>query len=284
MTVSHWSPLASSPEDAIVAARLQSHVAAQWLARMARAFLAAQPDYSHTNLGWDDAKRGFFTHALGPGNLRAGLMLDDLALVIGEDDSLALDGRTDSEVGSWVAEALLRHGLPAGDLDNDMPDELSSHALAGGGLYNLESLKKAQSQLADWFANADRALNEVHDRYRHLEPGPSPVRCWPHHFDLATLISLEAGDPERARSVGVGLSPGDDTYAAPYFYVNPWPQPQANDLPDIGPIGGWHTEGFVGVVATAGDVVSASPQPDTVYEFLDTAVTACLAVLDFKEP
>ena len=54
-----------------------------------------------------------------------------------------------------------------------------------------------------------------------LRPGPSPVRCWPHHFDIATCVALESGDPERERGIGTGLSPGDGTYGQPYFHVNP---------------------------------------------------------------
>ena len=91
------------------------------------------------------------------------------------------------------------------------------------------------------------------------------VRCWPHHFDLATLFALEAGDPETARSVGVGLSPGDGSYAEPYFYCTPWPAPE--NLPEPpGPLH-WHTQGFTSLVCPAsrvdvstdlGDVLSAA--------------------------
>lgn len=88
------------------------------------------------------------------------------------------------------------------------------------------------------------------------KPGPGPIRCWPHHFDIATYVALGSGDPETAPGIGAGLSPGDESYGQPYFYVNPWPQPQAGALPgDIAP-GRWHTDGFVGAVATGDDVLS----------------------------
>ena len=59
--------------------------------------------------------------------------------------------------------------------------------------------------------------------------------CWPHHFDIATLVKLEDGQPANARSIGVGVSPGDEYYAQPYVYVSPWPRFDAGKLPDLPP-------------------------------------------------
>jgi hypothetical protein len=78
-------------------------------------------------------------------------------------------------------------------------------------------------------------------------PGFAPVRCWPHHFDIATLELLDgaAADPKHARSVSLGMSPGDASYAEPYWYVNPWPRPEGRPLPAL-PEGRWHTESWFG--------------------------------------
>ena len=50
----------------------------------------------------------------------------------------------------------------------------------------------------------------------------SPVRCWPHHFDIATLLTIAPG-----QTIGVGLEPGDGYYDEPYWYVNQYPAPSA---------------------------------------------------------
>jgi hypothetical protein len=76
------------------------------------------------------------------------------------------------------------------------------------------------------------------------------VRCWPHHYDIATLFALDDGDPETARSVGIGLSPGDSAYAEPYLYCNPWPVPDGALPTAPGPLR-WHTEGFTSLVCPA---------------------------------
>ena len=87
-------------------------------------------------------------------------------------------------------------------------------------------------------------------------------------------MSLESGDPETARGVGLGLSPGDGNYNQPYFYINPWPRLDVSDLPDIPPPGHWHTEGFVGAVATGGEILSQSDLAGGTAEFLRRAYAA----------
>jgi hypothetical protein len=45
-----WRPLVGVDAAELTEARLQAHYAVQWLAKLARAALPAQPDDSHTNL------------------------------------------------------------------------------------------------------------------------------------------------------------------------------------------------------------------------------------------
>ena len=90
------------------------------------------------------------------------------------------------------------------------------------------------------------------------DPAASPVRCWPHHFDVGSLIALDAdAEPEEARSIGVGFSPGDGSYDQPYFYVTPWPYPDTAALPTLEAGAEWHTGGWTGAVLTADRLISA---------------------------
>jgi len=74
-------------------ARLLAHYGTQWLARAARAYIAAKPNDGHTSLGWDDKFRGLVTHALPDGS-RLGLRISDLTLsILDTNDALPLDGR-----------------------------------------------------------------------------------------------------------------------------------------------------------------------------------------------
>ncbi|MFN8583262.1 MAG: hypothetical protein U0163_20085 [Gemmatimonadaceae bacterium] len=100
--------------------------------------------------------------------------------------------------------------------------------------------------------------------------GASEPRCWPHHFDLATLIALP-GAPRR--TIGVGVSPGDHYYSEPYIYVGPYPYPPANRLGAL-PSGHWHTDEWTGAVLTATEYAGAAGG-ERAMTFAHAAVDAC---------
>ena len=102
-------------------------------------------------------------------------------------------------------------------------------------------LADALVELAAWFANADYSLVRVQRQMIGRKLTASDVRCWPHHFDLATLISFPARDDCVTGYVGAGLSPGDEYYDEPYFYVSVYPKPDSAALPRLPKLGHWHT-------------------------------------------
>ena len=283
MSSSDWRPLGTVDLRSLSEARLQAHYAVQWLARAARAYVAAKPDDSHTNLGWDDALDGFTTHPL-PGGIRLGLSISTLTLVLvdaggGSRASLSLADRSDGEARAWLGGQMQAMNLAPGALDAPSPWEMPAHPIAGGAAYDSTSLADARKELAAWFVNADRSLRRIASAHAAKQRTVSPVRCWPHHFDIATLISLEGGDPEHARSVNAGLSPGDGSYDEPYFYVSPWPYPDAGKLLPLPAPGHWHTQGFLAAVAPASRIVAAARQQPPAEEFLQAAVNAAIRAL-----
>jgi hypothetical protein len=194
---------------------------------------------------------------------------------------LPLDGKTLDEAYEWMGAAASRfsEGIdgPLERRDYDMPP----HAVATGGEARFAHGPSAEfEEYARWYANAHRVLSRVESE----AVNASPVRCWPHHFDIATLITLDAErEPEQARSINVGLSPGDGSYDEPYFYVNPWPAPDALVLPALAAAGRWHTDGWLGAVLPASDLVAvgsdAGRQADSVRVFLNSAVAAATVLL-----
>jgi hypothetical protein len=283
MRQSDWRPLGGVDPRALGEARLQAHYAAQWLARTARAYIPAKPDDSHTNLGWNDALDGFMTHAWADG-ARLGMSISTLNLaVVDASDrartSLPLHGRTDREARAWLGAQVTAASLDPAALDAALPYEMPPHAIADGFAYDATTLSEALKELAAWFANASGSLNRVKADHAAKGLTVSPVRCWPHHFDIATLISLDGGDPEHARSVNAGLSPGDGSYDEPYFYVSPWPYPDVGKLPPLPSVGHWHTQGFLAAVAPASRIVAAADQRQAADEFLQAAVTAAITAL-----
>jgi hypothetical protein len=276
-----WRPIRGIESGRLREARLQAHHAVQWLARSARAFVPPQPDDSHTSLGWDDALDGFVTHPL-KGDVRLGLRIADLTLLVGGADgqrSFPLDGRTDADARRWLGEQLPTYGLDADGLDAKAPYEIAAHAVARGGAYGAGGLADARAELAAWFANAHGALGGVRRQMIARGLAASPVRCWPHHFDMATLTLLEGGDAEHARSVNAGLSPGDEHYDEPYFYVSPYPYPQPAKLPPLPAVGHWHVQGFTAAIAPANRIVKTADHQAAITGFLDAAVAAAVKAL-----
>ena len=172
-------------------------------------------------------------------------------------------------LGARISDDPVRLELP----QHEMP----RHPVGEGASFS-EAGTEARAELAAWFANATASVHAaVADDRR-----ASRVRCWPHHFDVASLITLDAhADPEQARSIGVGFSPGDASYDQPYFYVTPWPYPPKEALPPLAAGASWHTEGWTGAVLTAEQLISkpSDRQSAVVQEALASAVSACRALL-----
>ena len=279
-----WSRLGSAAPDTLVNARLLAHHAVQWVTKAARANLPAALDDSHSSLDWDAGRAALLSQPLATkdGAIRVGLDIAGLRLTLvpgtAAGSDFALDGRTDAEAGSWLDASLRAAGLAPASVVR-LPYDIPSNAVAQGARYSVGAEAAALAELARWYGAAADALGEVSARLRNLRPGASPVRCWPHHFDIATLVQLEAGHAESARSIGIGLSPGDDFYAQPYWYVSPWPKLDATALPDAPIPGHWHREGFVAAVATGADTLKLGDRRRALLAFIVESIEIARARL-----
>jgi hypothetical protein len=273
----NWHRLHGVDQAWLHAARVQTHFAAQWLARAARAYIPARANDDHTNLGWDNAFAGFVTHAL-PDGARIGLKLSDLSLAVlesaGDSPSsvLPLDGCGDAQARAWLGGHMTARGFDPDALDAPSPYEMPAPGRVA--VYTSIALEEFLGALAAWYSNADAALGAVRPDIiaRHLDA--PPVRCWPHHFDLDTLVTVAPG-----RTMGVGFSPGDDFYDEPYFYVSLYPAPDVTSLPRLPVMGHWHATPFTAAIATAGRIVVAADQKREVESFLQAAVEIAIKAL-----
>ena len=282
-----WSRLGSVAPEALVQARNLAHHALQWVTKAARANLAAVPDDSHSSLEWDAGRAALVSQPLATkaGEIRIGLGIADLRLMVvrggAPDDTLALEGKSDAEAGKWLDGLLRAAGLtPASGVA--VPYEMPDHVVASGAAYGERGETAALQELARWFGGAADVLGEVSARLRDLRPGPSPVRCWPHHFDIATVVQLGAGHAESAPSIGIGFSPGDESYAQPYWYVSPWPKPDASALPTAPVPGHWHTQGFTALVATGEDTLKLKDRRRELLAFIAEAVESSRGLLGIR--
>ncbi len=276
-----WTTLGGKAPTALVKARTVAHHAAQWLAKAAHANLAALPDDSHSSLTWEGEHGVLFSQPFtaGDAEVRVGLRLAGLALVVMRGklvlDTYELAGRRDSMVGVWLDSALRALGLKAAT-GVMLPYAIPSHPVARGSAYSFSGESESFDELVRWFDAAADVLEAV--RTGEPDSQASPARCWPHHFDLATLIALAPPGAESARSIGIGLSPGDHYYPQPYFYVSPYPLPKGVTMPPLA-LGHWHTDGFVGAVAIAESILPLEDRRAGVLAFVRAAGDAGRAQL-----
>jgi hypothetical protein len=263
-----WESVGTIAPEGLGRARIELHWAAQIVSAAGATLLEPRADASHTNLGW---QRGMFTgrpidRAAGR---QAALRFADLAILLvdeqgREERALPLAGKTLDEGTAWLAHELGVDALvrPV----HDLPD----HPVSRGAAFAGDDAP-ARLELARWMASADHVLRAIAGEHE----GASAVRCWPHHFDTATLLA-RGGD----RSIGVGFSPGDSSYAEPYFYVTPWPYPKrGTTLPSL-PSGSWHLEGWTGAVLLGGSIVRVAPeaQERAASDMLRAAIHGCIAL------
>jgi hypothetical protein len=280
---SAWRTVGEIDPRKLVEARLQLHWAVQPVMAFADSALVRLPDDSQANLGWRDGIEAMVGRQR-PDGLLAGLRIPDMTLLVFDREGsiaegFSLEGQTIDSAVSWLEKVVADRtgGLierPIRIRDYEMPE----HPVATGAVVAVDN-PSAFAELARWFANGNLVLKELTSS----DEGWAEVRCWPHHFDLGTIISLESsGDTSSGRSIGVGMSPGDASYPEPYLYVNPY---GLADPPTDGPAlesgGRWHKDGWFGAVLTATSILD---EPDDTQEsaillFLHGAVDAARNLL-----
>lgn len=275
-TAPAWLALSPSISREIHDARLQLHHATQFATALGISYLAPRPDDCHTNLGWDakhEVLSSRVVRALSHA-VRVAIRPRDLTLLVLVDGSIGqlipLHGSTIGQVESGLKSALSSAGLDGRRFTLRRHYDLPSHPVTGGVPFDA-SRADHFVELAHWYGNASVLLEELRVRIDGAE-----VRCWPHHFDIATLTS-----PAPGKTCGAGMLPGDAMFPEPYYYVNAYPRPDEKHASTPLEGGGvWNTEDWFGAVLTASRL-SADPAAQTtqIRSFLDSAVAGCVAAL-----
>jgi hypothetical protein len=237
-----WRSLGRVPAEALKRARLELHRAVQLAACAGQSLLPKRPDDSQMSLGWKD---GLLLGEPLPSGSQVGLGLADLALEVrnpqgGLSGRLPLNGRTQEEALKWLKVRLAGSGVDTSALKADMPYEMPGRLVAKDEPYSAES-SQALEGLAAWYRGAAEALAAV-------AAGRSdggPLRCWPHHFDLAVLFSLDAVGVPEAMADGTrgeanvevvieGLPGDQDEVPTVPLFATPPPEPETEAGRTIG--------------------------------------------------
>lgn len=235
-----WRKLGRVAPDELTEARLQVHWATQIVASVGNTLLEAKPDHSHTAMEWlaeDRVLAGAVIEGEKP--FRAAVTPSDLTLHLLDHNNhstaaYSIDGTPYETAIEWLFDAIEEYADIELDGDLERPKyELPDHDVANGAPFEVAS-PTAFAELARWFGNADKLLQVVAKSHPHA----GPVLAWPHHFDIATLVSLDPDKSNGGRFIGIGVSPGDISHDAPYAYVGVYcPQP-VTERPDLS-LGVW---------------------------------------------
>jgi hypothetical protein len=246
-----WRSVGAVDPLSLVEARNQAHHALQLPAKAASAFVPFRENYSHLNFGWVDHHSAFVSHDIptDQGVVQFGIRLADLTLLILLEgtihNSYPMHSQTHQTAQTWLLSQAEGFGLPIEKFPNNPPSSIPDHPVASGAAYDLESHAEAMAEFCNYYGNANLVLATIREAYLDVHPGPNEIRMWPHHFDIAVLVSLEEGDSETAKAFGFGFEPGDQTCEQPYFYTYPWPRSQRPDsLPELASLGEWTDPGM----------------------------------------
>jgi hypothetical protein len=278
-----WKTSISVAPSKLIDPSLELHWAAQFLASFGQTFAEKQDDDSHRAMEWDAERRAFVSApTVGPYPFRVGLRPEDLTLLLLDRTtdalgSLPLAGNTRDQGYEWLSLGLASYmGGPPAVIER--PEyEMPEHPVSDRAPFS-ENYQSEYQALAGLYGASAELLREVVTG----RDDAAPIRCWPHHFDIGTLITI-ASDPDgtATSTVGVGFAPMGGGYESWYWYVTPWPYPDPDALPTLPDPGAWHTDGWTGAVLTGEDVMQleeAARRP-TVHAFVTGAVEAATAAL-----
>ncbi len=266
-------------------ARRQLHQAVQIPAAAARSFLLEREDDSYASLEWLSRYGALASQWFGTTRqFRVALRIAEFKLLFLDGNSQVagayiLNNRTWAEATDWVKHLLEEFGLPVAAYHLDLPYEIPKYATSKRRPFEHQP-PQAFSEMARYFSMTDEILK---NQTKYL-PNASPIRCWPHHFDMSTLITIKSSyDPEQVKSVSAGFSPGDNSYHEPYFFITPWPYPNAEitDLPDLADKNFWHTAGWTGLILSAESIIhTASSEMAELAKFFAKGIPVVQALIE----
>jgi hypothetical protein len=279
-----WQTLDTLNAQDFTEARLQLHYGIQFIAATGAAMAEPLPDYSHSSLEWNpdlDVFMGAPIRATRPFRVALNPITLTSILLDKQGETIAvfpLHQQTLAEGMAWLQAEVAQLGADASKIELlTYPEDFPDHAIAHGTTFDAGKADAERQELSYYYANTHLLLQGIVAAVKDA----SFIHIWPHHFDIATLISLPIQKRGEPMTIGVGLSPGDSSYAEPYWYVSPYPYPDTEHLPLLDGKGFWHTQNWVGAVLLASHLTQDLDQAQIkqVKAFLHSAIKASKGLL-----
>ncbi len=273
-TSSAWQVLGNVAPRALVQARLELHWAVQVITAAADGWLVARSDDGHTSMVWSPVLGALVSESAASGLAIAVRPQDLSALAIRDDRqsaALALPGRTLAELMTWADDQLAAAAGGPPRAIHARAYDMPPHPVGNEGA-RFTADANGLDELARWYGNAQIAIGAV----LHTEPRATALRVWPHHFDLGAIVYLDAPG-EKAPQLGIGMSPGDQYYAEPYFYVTPYPLSAPAPYPALASGGQWRQQDFTGAILTGTTLVEGTINETAQHSRAQAFLTSAIA-------
>jgi len=283
--IAEWQTLTYPDPAKLNAPTQQLHHAAQFVSMLGNSYLPKQADDSHTNLEWLPDRQALASNWI-EGSFRLLLQFTDFQLEWQTKNgdiisTFPLTNQTKEAAITWMRLILQeKFKVSQAQLKPIAHFEIPPHPVENGAPFQLIT-KQLYQELALYRHNAHFILEHFASKYKHA----SPVRTWPHHFDIGVYIPVAFDEDQNAtKSVGIGLAIPDQDIQEHYFYVNHWSrfgETHTYNLPQL-PSGYWHTEGWTGAVLPISELVKIDLKEEQARQaetFLETGMKASLSLV-----
>jgi hypothetical protein len=255
-----WQAFEAIEYEKLAETRMQAHQAIQNVAAVGRCLSDSSDGDDFATLEWiPELQRLAGQWIQGNVIFRSSLDFSDFSVhlvnrALKSISSTALNDQKQGKVMVWLEDQLSALGFKSPDINLNLPYEIPEYPQAKKKAFNIDL--KYLRELGKYYHNTSLVLNQLRSEISQL----SAIKTWPHHFDIASLAVIkDTGTPETSASINVGMSPGDDEFGEPYFYLNPWPYPDEDELLDL-EVGVWHVENWIGAVLKSSDLVDKTPE------------------------
>lgn len=255
----------------LAALRREQHYVLQSVAAIGRLFGETSATDEQATLVWvPGLSRLAGQWVEGDFSFRASLSIEEATVYLVDRrvqvfSSFCFPGKTQRQLLLWLEEQMGKLGLEAADLGMKAPYALPP-GLVPGHTYSHwpDSLLQV---LAGYFHNGFVLLREM----KAAKGIASEIRVWPQHLEQSLHILVrDSGDMDTSAHISIGMSPGDEDFESPYFFVKTWPHVHVETAPKL-QAGMWMADHWTGALLPAKVLLSERDQLAFVRQFYETA-------------
>ena len=276
-----WIPFVSVDPEEIRNVRAQLHLSVQNVAAVGSEFLSESEGDENAVLSWvPGLRRMAGKWVQGDISFRSSISLEEFKIYLVDEKVMtlaefALQNSNTTQLMIWLEEQIGKFGLQAKNLTMNLPYQLPASVLEKGNPFDINSERNTR-ELSKYYHNTYLLLREFKDHHG----VDTTINIWPHHFDMALDILLkDTGDPETNTQIALGMSPGDDQFENPYFYVNCWPHANTEAFSKLSNHAIWISEEWTGAVMLSKHIRSADKQEEMLRTFYQEASETLIEAL-----